>query len=45
MEQTKLGNFYILVIRNSHSFTPENLKVVGPLGKKLIFLSFMGFEI
>ena len=36
MEQNKLGNFYIFVISSSHSFIPQTLKVVGPLGKKII---------
>ena len=37
MEQNKLGNFYILVISNSHSVIPKILKVVGPLGKRSCF--------
>ena len=45
MEQNKLGNFYIFVISNSHSFIPQVFKVVGPLGKKIIFFSPLGFEI
>ena len=33
------------VIRNSKRFSPQILKVVSPLGKKLIFFSPLGFEI
>ena len=37
MEQNKLRNAYIFTISNNHSFIPQTLKVVGPLGKKIIF--------
>ena len=43
MEQNKLGNFYILVVNNSHSFIPQILKAVGLLGEKILFCQ--GFEI
>ena len=32
-------------INNSHSFIPQILKVVGPLGKMIILCSPLGFEI
>ena len=37
--------FFIFVISNNKSFISQNLKVVGPLGGKLDFLSTSGFEI
>ena len=39
MEQNKLRNLYIFLISNNHSFIPQILKVVSPLGKKIIFSS------
>ena len=45
MEENKLGNFYIFVISNSQSFSPQILEVVGALGEKIIFFSPLGFEI
>ena len=44
MEQNKLGNFYIFVISNSHSFIPQILKVVVPLQRKTTFFSPLVFE-
>ena len=35
----------MFMIKNSKSFIAQILKVVSPLGKKLIFFSLLGFEI
>ena len=35
----------MFVISNSKSFIPQILKVVSPLGKKLIYFSHLGFMI
>ena len=45
IQLSKFGNIHIFVTSNSRSFIPQILKVVSPLGKKLIYFSPLGFVI
>ena len=42
---SKFGNIYTYMIRNGKSFIAQILKVVSPLGKRLIFFSPLEFKI